>query len=242
MTSFDAVANIYDRGRPGYPEELYDVLEPLQGLLVLEGGAGTGMASRSLLRRGARVVAFDISSDMLEHAVERSPELSVVVADGATSPFRDECCDVLCFAQAWHWLDNQLRCTEAARVLRRGGRLAAWWSHARGDGQPWFDAYWDVIEAAIPGVHRSQRDTDWGQELRRSNLFVVADRITIPWTRRVSIAGWLDDERSKSYVANLEEADRAALLGDIERIALEGFPGGQMAIPYETWLWKAVKA
>ena len=62
MTSFDAVADEYDAGRPSYPDGVYDGLEPLAGRLVFEGGAGTGIATRALLQRGARVVPFDVAS------------------------------------------------------------------------------------------------------------------------------------------------------------------------------------
>jgi hypothetical protein len=54
MVSFDAVADEYDRERPGYPEVIYDALEPLPDGLVVEGGAGTGIATRALVDRGCR--------------------------------------------------------------------------------------------------------------------------------------------------------------------------------------------
>jgi SAM-dependent methyltransferase len=106
MTSFDPVAAEYEPGRPGYPEAVFDVLEPLVGRRVFEGGAGTGIATSVLHRRGARVVPFDIGIAVLLRARTRTSGLPVVVADGAAMPFRDECADLLCFAQSWHWLDH----------------------------------------------------------------------------------------------------------------------------------------
>ena len=49
---------------------------PLAGRLVLDAGAGTGLAGRELVRAGARVVAIDASVDMLawhRDARPRSP-------------------------------------------------------------------------------------------------------------------------------------------------------------------------
>jgi len=162
-----------------------------------------------------------------------------VLADGARLPFRDSVADLLCFAQAWHWLDEDRRCKEAARVLRAGGRWAGWWSHARADGAPWFDAYWDELEASLPGVHRGQRDTDWGAGLAASGHFNVSERITVPWERSISVDHWLTDQRSHSYIADLAEPDREAVMGRLAAIVHDGFPDGAMAIRYETWLWIA---
>lgn len=238
MVSFDSVADEYDAGRPDYPEALFDELEPLAGKLILEGGAGTGIATRALLRRGARVIPFDIGGGILTKAVQRSPGLSAVVADGAVLPFRDHCADLICFAQSWHWLDEDRRCVESARVLREGGRWAGWWSFACADGEGWFDAYWDLMEATTV-ARRTQRDFDTGKALRESRLFEAADKIVIPWIREVSVERWLIEETSKSFVDALSERERRSFLHEVERITRDRFPSGEMRVPYETRLWTA---
>ena len=197
VSEFDAIAEEYDAGRPGYPDALYDALEPLAGALVLEGGAGTGVATRGLLGRGARVVPFDPGQEVLRRAVLRTPGLSVVVADGAAMPFRDRCADLLCFAQSWHWLDEGRRSAEAARVLRPDGRWAGWWSHARADDESWFRAYWDLLESET-GAERIHRDIDWGERLRDEGSFDVGERVVIGWIREVTLEDWLTEEQSNS--------------------------------------------
>ncbi len=109
MPSFDAVADEYDSGRPAYPGGVYDALDPIAGALALEGGAGTGIAARDLVDRGARVVAFDVGARLLRRAVGHTPDLRAVIADGARLPFRDGCADLICFAQSWHWVDPTRR-------------------------------------------------------------------------------------------------------------------------------------
>jgi trans-aconitate methyltransferase len=237
--SFDRIAEEYERGRPSYPSAVYDSLEPLLGALVIEGGAGTGIATSQLVDRGASVVAFDRSHSMIERATQSIPRLRAVIADGAFLPFRDRSADLLCFAQSWHWMDENRRCAEAARVLRVSGRWAAWWSHPRADGETWFDAYYDALERACTGVSRSQRDIDWGETIRASRLFHVDERITIPWVRRVSVETWLTQDRSRPYVASLPEGERENLLREVEDIVRKRFPTGNMIVPYETWLWVA---
>ena len=240
MEPFGTVVDEYDSGRPGYPDALYEKLEPLAGMTVLEGGAGTGIATVSLLARGAHVVPFDIGMNMLVRAMQKMPGVPGVVADGAAMPFRDECADLLCFAQSWHWLDEERRAIEAARVLRPGGRWAGWWSHARADGEPWFMSYWEAIEAATV-ARREERDTDWGADLRGSGLFDVGERWTFRWGRETSVQQWLTDDRSKSYIASLPEPARIALLTAIQETITKSFPNGRMRVPYETWLWIATR-
>jgi SAM-dependent methyltransferase len=239
--SFDAVAGDYDAARPAYPSALYDALEPLRGQRVVEGGAGTGIATTTLMARGARVIAFDLGPRMLSHAVARLPGLPAVVADGGDAPFRSGSVDLVCWAQAWHWVLPERRTTEAARLLAPGGRWAGWWSHARADGEPWFDRYWTVLEAHCPTASRSHRDVDWGAELAASPFFDVSPRETFRWTRRVSVEQWLADERSKSYVAALSDASRADLLHELARMLHEAFPTGTVEVAYETWLWIALR-
>jgi SAM-dependent methyltransferase len=239
VAAFDPVVDEYDAARPGYPDALFDALGDLTGMLVLEGGAGTGIASRALSARAAHVVAFDISALLLGRAKARSPGLPVVLADGAALPFRDGGADLLCFAQSWHWLQPGARCREARRVLAPDGRWAGWWSHARADGEPWFEEHWAAVEAACPGVDRSQRDVDWGQELRDSGLFGTVDRTIVPWTRTISVDDWLVDQSSHSYLVALDERARSALLDQLGHIVRQGFPTGSMVVAYETWLWTA---
>ena len=159
------------------------------------------------------------------------------MADGSHLPIRDGCADLLCFGQSWHWLDPAVRAHAAARVLRPGGRWAGWWSHARADGEPWFDAYFDLIEAAVPGVRRDRRDIDWGADLRASNLFDVRDCVRFPWEREVDVETWLLDDRSRSYIAGLPTDERERLIGAIRGLIEERFPDSHMTVAYETWLW-----
>jgi ubiquinone/menaquinone biosynthesis C-methylase UbiE len=55
-STFDRTALLYDKVRPGYPEELFEDVVSLSGVpaggRVLEVGCGTGQATLPLARRG----------------------------------------------------------------------------------------------------------------------------------------------------------------------------------------------
>lgn len=241
MASFDTVADEYDTARPSYPDAVFDALGPLDGLTVLDIGAGTGIATRALLDRQAEVVAVDPGREVLRRATTRTPSLAAVVADGAVLPMRSETVDLVCFAQAWHWLDEDTRVDEVHRVLRPGGRWAGWWSHPRADGEEWFDRYWTVIERSCHGTHRHQRDTDWGRTVAVPSRFRVGERTTIPWVREVTVEDWMTDQATHSYVVGLPEGPRTDLLGELRSVVDDRFPDGAMSIEYETRLWIAIR-
>jgi hypothetical protein len=67
-------------------------------------------------------------------------------------------------------------------------------------------------------------------------LFDALEAATRP---RVDLATWLVDEQSKSYISALDASDRTALLDDLEVVLRRRFPTGELAVPYETWLWTA---
>ena len=242
---FDLAADSYDAARPSYPDGLFAELERrtgrLAGRLVLDWGAGTGIASRQLTERGARVISLDIGEQMLRRAHARSPLTPCVQADGNRMPVRAGSADLVTFAQSWHWFDQRAASAEVARVLRPGGYWAAWWNRASGAGEPWFDRYEDVLAVSCPGfTWRHERDETLAQDsssaLEGTLLMEPIGHEVVPWTRQVKAADWFTDEQSKSYIIGLEPTVRESVLRQLAEIVMAQFPDGQMTVPYLTTL------
>ncbi|GGZ28894.1 SAM-dependent methyltransferase [Streptomyces nitrosporeus] len=133
--SFDRSAALYAAARPGYPPALFDALaelagRPLEGARTVDVGAGTGIATRLLHERGARVTAVEPGPGMVAELRRSLPSVPVVRGDGNRLPLAGGSADLITYAQSWHWTDPVLAFAEAARVLRPGGALALWWNIA----------------------------------------------------------------------------------------------------------------
>lgn len=98
---------------------------------VLEVGCGTGVLTRLLARWPgiASIVGVDSAPSLLRRARDLAADLSGVEfrqADGRSLPFEDAAFDVVVYDSALcHIPRPDLSLVEACRVLRPGGRLAA---------------------------------------------------------------------------------------------------------------------
>lgn len=138
---FGEVAELYERRRPGYPPALFaDVLAMVDPpRTVFEVGAGTGKATRQLLRAGAPVTAIEPDPEMaavLRRELLDEGDLRVLhgtlegVAGGPDRPVPPEGVGfaVVAAAQSWHWVDQARGPALARALLRPGGVLAAFWN------------------------------------------------------------------------------------------------------------------
>jgi SAM-dependent methyltransferase len=134
--AYDASASSWRLG----PEEVYarfaDAMVSvspvdLHGARVLDVGAGTAVAARAALARGASTaVATDIAAEMLRG---RSGEVSAVLADGAQLPFPDRTFDLVTAAFC---LGHMADPVGALREFRRVGFAVVASAFPPGPGHP----------------------------------------------------------------------------------------------------------
>jgi SAM-dependent methyltransferase len=236
---FNEVPDLYDRVRPGYPDELFADLVAITGLdarsSILEVGCGTSQATRSLVALGSSVTAVEPGAAMAALARQRLEGLRSVEIE--TVSFEDwddhgRRFDLLVAAASWHWVDPSIGWRKAHFVLVPGGWLALLGNvvvRRAGELEVYAETA-DLHERFCPG------NTDWGdppleEEVRATNegwgppnedregLFGPTVVRWYPMVQWFDGKGFADLLRSTSVYRKLDAAVREQLLEAIaERI------------------------
>ena len=244
---FDEQAEAYDRFRPTYPDAVIDeLLGPVPaGLDVLDVGCGTGIASRQIAQRGAKVLGVELGPRMAEIARGHGVNVEIAAFEGWDAAGRTF--DRVTSAQAWHWLDLPIATAKAASVLRPGGTLGLIWN-AGCQSDDLADALEGVYESIVPpGGHRLFRgyaadrlsDFKTGLDSEIDAISAVPDfgapiEKWFPWRRVYRRDEWLDQLVSRSDHAALERAVRDRLFQAIGS-AIDDL-GGSFVMNFETVL------
>ena len=214
-TSFGAIAEDYDRLRPGPAAAAVDWLLPAgtagRPPVVADLGAGTGLLSRALASRGARVVAVEPDERMRAVLAARSPGVRVVAGRGEQIPLPDASADGVCVSSAWHWMDPELAVPEITRVLRVGGVLGVIWV-SRAARVPWVAEFNQLARESREADGRAGGPAD-GWAGGRAAVSGPGGR----WRRQVTFppgtAMSPAQERTVEYSLPMTKADLLGLLG-----------------------------
>ncbi|NHC44359.1 class I SAM-dependent methyltransferase [Motilibacter aurantiacus] len=216
--SFGAVADAYDRGRPGYPAALVPWLLPtlVPGEAgpapdVIDVGAGTGKLTRVLAAAGARVTAVEPDPAMAQALRARGAAVAVHVAPAEQLPLPDSSADAVVAAQAYHWFDPPRFFAETARVLRPGGRVALVWNR-RDDRVAWVAQLNEVLgDEGFDTV-------DPARDLNASGRFGPVEEASFEHVQPLDAERLRDLAASRSYVSLLPEPERERVLAAVAAV------------------------
>ncbi|MER5890347.1 class I SAM-dependent methyltransferase [Streptomyces sp. NPDC001941] len=231
--SFDAAAAAYARHRPSYPPALFDAVEQLvgrslDGAVVVDVGAGTGIATALLVARGARVLAVEPGDGMAAQFRSTLPGVPLVRGDGDALPLADGSADLITYAQSWHWTDQKRSVPEAMRVLRTGGALALWWNVSD------HEVDWIAAQDARLRVHLGAEEGAHGGTHRPKALTEALDFTArqVAWTRTLSVEDHLANLATHSAFLVRDARSTADFMERERRELLEVFPDGQVEERY----------
>ncbi|MBG6189733.1 SAM-dependent methyltransferase [Arthrobacter sp. CAN_A212] len=223
----------YDRVRPGYPSESVDWSVPHGARAAVDLGAGTGLFTAELVKRGLQVTAVDPSSDMLGVLSAKLPQVTTVVGTAESTGLAVASTDLVTIAQAWHWLDPVAASAEVARLLVPGGRLAL---------------LWNQLDVSVPWVHRLSRIMHAGDVYTPEYQpaigpgFGVAQHLTARWNQQLRTTDIIELAKSRSYYRRASPAIRVKVEANLDWYLHEhlGFNGeAAVDLPYFTHSWRA---
>lgn len=151
---FDEIVADYDKIRPEYPDQLFEAVFRYCGFgnrqKAIEIGAGTGKATAPFLKAGYDVTAVEISGNMSAFLAERFaayPNFAVKTATFEDVELEESSYDLIYAASAFHWVDAEIGCPKAFRLLKEGGAIALFrYNMVPADGDALYDAIQEIYE------------------------------------------------------------------------------------------------
>lgn len=244
---FGEVADLYDRHRPGYPDELFDELMKFARLgpgdTALEIGAGTGKATVPLVRRGLRITAVEPNHQMVE--VARANLAETAGATLVESSFEEwepgpVYYRLIFSAQAWHWVSPEIGFAKASGLLVPSGTLALFWNRP--------DPSNEGIESELDALYRrfapnlafglpGEREVDRAKEIEASGHFGPVTVREFRWERNYSVEEYKALLRTQSDHRMLGPDALEQLLQGVGEVLQNA--GGSFPAPYVTRLYLA---
>ena len=131
---FNRVAPEWEDIRRGYYDEsvknkLVEMKLLKSGMTVMDLGAGDGYLSRAVARYVKKVVAVDISAEMLRELAKKAASESIanietLESDGCDVPVDDASMEILCPSMYLHHIEEPEQAVkEIKRVLKPGGKV-----------------------------------------------------------------------------------------------------------------------
>jgi SAM-dependent methyltransferase len=244
---FTKGASAYERGRPDYPAAAIVFMAGQLGLAagstVVDIGAGTGKLARLLLGTGAEVIAVEPVAAMRDQFTRVLPHTRILEGTAEVLPLTDGSADAATAAQAFHWFANAKALAEIHRVLKPHGRLGLIWNN-RNANSGWTREVCALIEREADDLPR-YRKGNWKNAFAEYAGFRPVTEQSFDHAQRGDFTMVTDRISSLSFVANMDEAERAKLIGEVRQL-LERHPEtrGQeiIEIPYKTdvYIYQAV--
>lgn len=218
-----------------YGADLLDLLAPQPGERILDLGCGTGQLTAEIARRGAQVVGFDRSEEMLAQARKNFPEISFVAGDASGFTF-PEPFDAVFSNAVLHWVrDAEGAAASIARALRPAGRFVAEFG-GKGNTASVMAALRDVLGPGVqlPWYYPSIAEyapvlERHGLELRQAILF---DRPT-PLEGENGMENWLRMFGQQSFLQGLTAERVDHTIADLlQRLRKQHYHDGVWTVDY----------
>ena len=251
--SFDSIAELYNKARPSYPDQLVsdllDLAEMTGSGRILEIGCGTGQATVLFAPYGNQITCLEPGENLAalaEHNLSAYRNVQIVRSKFEDWHGQENTFDLIISAQAFHWLDRAVAYKKAARLLRDSGAIGLLWNRPDEAGAPYRQAFDDAYARYAPEISDPQTDDaqegwieKWKNEIEASGLFSAVEVRRYSWSRSYDTGEYLELIGTYSDHILLSDQKRRALYqgisDEIERL------GGSITKKYMTVLFFAIR-
>ena len=134
--TFDTVASIYEKVRPGYVDSLYQKIFNFINIdgasNVVEIGIGGAQATLPILQRGCKLTAVECGkhfSELCKEKFKNYPTFSVITSKFEDVNFESDTYDFIFAASAFHWIPEEIGYKKVFSMLKSGGAFAQFANH-----------------------------------------------------------------------------------------------------------------
>jgi SAM-dependent methyltransferase len=219
--SLDRWPEDYERGRPGWPRGVVEIVEVAPTATVLDLGAGTGKLTRLLVAAFDRVVAVEPADAMRQMLLEMCPGVEALSGSAEAIPLPDATADAVFAAQSFHTFDATRAIAEIARVLRPGGAIVLLWNLPAGPWQPSAAEAEAVPEERMPNVDYVPLDlggpaasSGWQPKVADSP-FEPFQATVVPNPQTLDREGLVAFYATMGWLADLPDEERLPLLAQV---------------------------
>jgi ubiquinone/menaquinone biosynthesis C-methylase UbiE len=222
---FQAGADAYERGRPGYPAAAVEFLRQTFNIssttTVVDLAAGTGKFTRQLADLGCQIIAIEPVEGMRQKFQALLPNIPILEGTAESIPLDVASVDIVTVAQAFHWFQGETALAEIHRVLKPGGYLGILWN-VRDESADWVAQISKII-TPYEGDAPRYRTGDWQTAFEQTDLFTPLETQTFFYVHQYDLDTAIDRVASISFIAALDAQTQQTVLQQVREL-LEQHP------------------
>ena len=232
---FTGKADLYEKFRPSYPDELIDFLyDNARCENVADIGAGTGKFTRCLLKKPWSVTAVEPNEDMRSKLAEIGG-IKIVNAPAESTTLADKSVGLATAAQAFHWFDEDRFRAECKRILTDNGQLAIVFNERNLKDCPISRARDEICMrycGAYHSGHVGKRSNEEGAAFLKNEYFSEMKLFTMENNTEEDEQTFIGDTLSRSYAIGEDNENYVRFVAELRDAFAKHESGGTVTIKY----------
>ncbi len=239
FASFTGRVEEFAKYRPGYPEQIINLLENKIGFDqskdVADIGCGTGRLSRLFLNNGNLVFGVEPNEEMRLMAEKLLGKfINFIGIDGTAEETKlaTNSVDIITVGQAFHWFDLKKTKKEFKRILRKEGYVVILWNERTNTSQ-----VMKAINKILLSLNQEHEEAEKNLvDKKLLNAFFGEEKIgsgTFPNFQMLDLTGLKGRIHSISYVPD-SGTENKRIMNELKDVFEKYNNGGQVKIEYTT--------